>query len=504
MEQPQGYQDLLATMATIKDLEAASAVLGWDQETYMPEGAVAARADQLATLGMVAHQFMTSERTQQTIAAIPSYAEALDDRSRRVAATFARDVERATKLPSDLVEDGARTAALAQDAWRRARAASDFSIFQPLLERTVDLKLREIAILADGKAHPYDTLIDIYEPSMTVAQLTPVFERLQRGTTELLDRLRPVADRVDSSVLHRSYDGARQLSVARSIIGALGFQSDTGRVDLSSHPFCTSFSHTDVRLTTRIRENDLRSCLFGLIHEAGHGMYEQGIAPSLARTFSGTGASMGIHESQSLFWENVIARSEAFWHWAFPRLRDAFPDQLADQTPTSFYRAINRIEPSLNRVESDEVTYNLHIILRFEIERDLMDGSLRVADIPKRWNERMEQYLGVVPPNDAEGCLQDIHWSFGGIGYFPSYTLGKLYAAMEWKALTAVMPDASDKVANGTFEPILAWLRTNIHDGGRTETPVEILQRVTGRSLTEVDFMDAVVRKAEQVYGLNA
>jgi carboxypeptidase Taq len=335
-----------------------------------------------------------------------------------------------------------------------------------------------------------------------VEQLNPVFAALAQGTRELLAKLKPLTGTVNSDVLFRSYDKQQQLRFGTEIAQAIGFSMDAGRIDLSDHPFCTHFARTDVRLTTRIRENDVRSCLFGLIHEAGHGMYEQGVSAELAYTWSSQGASMGIHESQSLFWENVIGRSEEFWQWAFPRMRDAFPEQLADQTPESLYKAINVMQPTLNRVESDELTYNLHIILRFEMERDLMTGALAVKDIPTVWNEKMGTLLGVVPPDDAEGCLQDVHWSFGGIGYFPSYSLGKLYAAMLWTQLQQEMPAAADHVANGNFAPILSWLRTNIHDYGKTELPNEIIQRVCHRPLTESDFLAYVNSKATRVYGV--
>ena len=488
-------------MNLISDLGAATAVLGWDQETYMPDGAVAGRAEQMATLSSFIHDHITNADSASIVEDVKQELPSLTNCEQLVATTFIRDHDRALKLPSDLVQDQARTASMAQDAWKRARQASDFSIFQPLLEKTVELKRREAEII--GKAeHLYDNLLDSFEPGLTVATVTPVFDRLRIGTTALLREIEPNQVNVSDAVLYRTYDGDQQLLFASDIIRDLGFDFHTGRVDISAHPFCTSFGSTDVRLTTRIRPNDLRSCLFGLIHEAGHGMYEQGISPELARTFSGQGASMGIHESQSLFWENIIARSEEFWHWAFPRLRSVFPDQLKDQDVRSFYKSINKIQPSMNRVESDELTYNLHIILRFEIERDLIAGTIEVKDIPRVWNEKMEAALGITPANDAEGCLQDVHWSFGGIGYFPSYTLGKLYAAMEWNAMQKEMPNVREHVSNGNFAPILAWLRTNIHAYGRTEQPHEIIQRVAGRPLTEVDFLSNVGAKAHNVYGI--
>jgi carboxypeptidase Taq len=495
------YNDLQRVMNTAADLGAAAAVLGWDQETYMPEGAVQGRADQMGTLSTIIHETMTGPRASEIAARVRSEMTTYPERERRVSTVFLRDHDLSKKLPASHVEDLARTAAMAQDAWKRARSASDFSIFQPLLQHIVDLKRRESELLGPSD-HPYDVLLDQFEPGLTVAGLTPVFEELRRGTVELIRAIEPHQHSVSDEVLYRTYPPSEQQNAAVSIISQLGFDLSIGRVDLSAHPFCTNFGNRDVRLTTRIRPNDLRSCLFGLIHEAGHGMYEQGIADELNRTSAGGGASMGIHESQSLFWENVIARSEEFWTWALPILRQRFPDQLADQTPRTFYCAINTMRPSLNRVESDELTYNLHIILRFEIERDLIAGTLSVSDIPEVWNEKMRTSLGVVPPNDAEGCLQDVHWSFGGIGYFPSYTLGKLYAAMEWNAMQRAIPTVREQIVNGRFDEILSWLRTNIHAYGRTELPGEIIQRVTGRPLTAKDFLDYVGAKARDVYGI--
>jgi len=493
------YNQLLDVMRRSANLSAAASVLGWDQETYMPDGAVAARAEQLSTLSQMAHEVITSDAVGVLVDSVPEWICDCDDRQKRIVQRFVDDYRRTVKLPSELVVEQTRTASLAQDAWKRARAASDFSLFQPLLEKTVELKLRETEIVG-YEQHPYDALLDVFEPGMTVAQLTPVFDRLRTGTNELLRAVSSNAHRVSGNVLFRSYNGGQQLSFATDIVKQLGFDFNRGRVDLSTHPFCTTFDITDVRLTTRVRENDLRSCLFGLIHEAGHGMYEQGIDPVFSGTAAAQGASMGIHESQSLFWENVIARSEEFWQWCFPRLRAEFPEQLSDVGESDFFRAINQITPSLNRVESDEVTYNLHIILRFEIERDVLSGALTVADIPAAWNEKMQKSLGVVPENDAEGCLQDVHWSFGGIGYFPSYTLGKLYAAMQWKTMQEEMPSVRNDVANGNFSPIRSWLGDRIHRVGRSETPSEIIHRVTGRLLTETDFLSGVNERARHVY----
>ncbi|MCC6331289.1 MAG: carboxypeptidase M32 [Ignavibacteria bacterium] len=488
-------------MHTIRSLDSAMAILGWDQETYMPDGAAEARAEQISALAGLRHSHVTADETRKALEEAMAGAEALSPLQQGVVRQFANDVQRATKLPQKHVQEIAKASSLGQDAWKRARLSSDFTVFQPALERITELKRTEAEYLG-YEAHPYNAMLDLYEPGLSVQALNPVFDALAQGTRVLLDKIGPHTSSVHDAVLYRSYPKNEQLEFARSIVQQLGFSFETGRVDLSAHPFCTSFAITDVRLTTRVFENDLRSCLFGLIHESGHGMYEQGINRELEFTAVAEGASMGIHESQSLFWENIIARSEEFWVWAFPKLRDAFPDQLADQTPESFFKAVNAMRPSLNRVESDELTYNLHIILRFGIERDLMDGTLTVADIPEMWNAGMRNLLGVVPANDAEGCLQDVHWSFGGIGYFPSYTLGKLYGAMLWNSLKTEIPDVAAKISSGTFAPILSWLRTNIHQYGRTEKPAEIISRVCGRLLTEKDFLDYIGAKAACVYGV--
>ncbi len=495
------YQQATEIMNTVKDLNAASAVLGWDQETYMPDGAGMARAEQIATLDTLAHQAMTRTDTVELANKLSS-GDFESDTQARVAALFVKEVQRARKLPENLVRETSKACALAQESWKKARSADAFEIFAPDLHHLVQLKA-EAAELYGYEHNRYDALLDLFEPGMSVAQLRPVFDKLRAGTVDLLKKIEGHKDGVSNALLFKGYDKEKQLAFARFISESIGFNYENGRVDLSAHPFCTSFAQTDVRLTTRVFEDDIRSCLFGLIHETGHGMYEQGIAPGLGRTFASDGASMGIHESQSLFWENVIARSEEFWNWALPSMKDYFPEQLSGVTPFDMYKAINIIEPSLIRIEADEVTYNLHIIIRFEIEEALINGTLNVEDVPAVWNAKMQEYLGVQPQSNAKGCLQDIHWSFGGFGYFPSYTLGKLYAAMLRKALLRDLPNVSDDIRRGHFAPILAWLRDSIHVHGKTMLPSELIMKISGKSLSEADFLEYVEAKAQRVYGLN-
>jgi carboxypeptidase Taq len=343
-------------------------------------------------------------------------------------------------------------------------------------------------------------LIEEFEPGMTASQLRPIFDRLKEGTQRLLGKIADANSDLTDGVLFTDYDQTAQMEYARKIITKLGFNFETGRVDLSAHPFCTSFGSTDVRLTTRIYRDDLRSCLFGLVHEAGHGMYEQGFDPKFARTDLANGISMGIHESQSLLWENMVARSEPFWQWAFPSLQETFPQQLGGMTAFDFYRAVNVMRPSFIRVEADELTYNLHIILRYEIEDALIGGRMEVSDVPGVWNAKMNEYLGITPADDAEGCLQDVHWSFGGFGYFPSYTLGKLYAAMFMNAARAEIADLDGRFASGEFSELLGWLRRNIHQWGKVKTASQLVMDVCGRPLTEEDFLGYLDAKIDRVY----
>jgi carboxypeptidase Taq len=499
------FSALLERSRTLADLNAANAVLNWDQETYMPQGAAEIRAEQISTLSALVHQMTVDPGYVGLLDDVNAEAAggALEEWERRAVREAIRTRDHALKLPEELVREIARVTSLAQHAWKKARVESNFGHFAEILSRLVDLKRRE-AELYGYRENIYDALIDLFEPGMTVSQLRPVFDQLRDGTRRLLQKIADSGSDVDDAILFTGYDKEKQLAFSRDTVQRLGFDFNTGRIDLSAHPFCTSFGISDVRLTTRIYTDDLRSCLFGLIHESGHGMYEQGIDPAYARTPVGAAISMGIHESQSLFWENMIGRSEPFWNWCFPRLRSVFPEQLASIAPFEFFRAINVMKPSFIRVEADELTYNLHIILRFEIEEALINGTIDVADIPAVWNEKMQTYLGIVPPNDAVGCLQDVHWSFGGFGYFPSYTLGKLYAAMFFKQMSSDLADVNGQIERGEFGGILSWLRENIHRCGLTKTAGELVQDVCGKPLGAVDFLEYVESKIDRVYAQQA
>jgi carboxypeptidase Taq len=493
------FDRFLERARTIADLGAASSTLNWDQETLMPPKAATGRAEQLATIDSLIHTMVTSEEYGELIAALTGDGQGLESWQRSALREARRNRDRATKLPTDFVAELSRTQSLGQHAWKEAREKSDFALFAPILEKLVELKRREAAYYGADE-NLYDALIDDYEPGMTVRQLAPVFERLKEGTSALLKRISDSGVSIDNSFWYREFEGPTQLEVARNIVERLGFDFGAGRVDLSAHPFCTSFGIDDVRLTTRIRPEEPAACIYGLIHEAGHGMYEQGIDRRFARTPLATGVSMGIHESQSLFWENMIGRSEAFWTWAFPIVSKAFPKQLSGLDPHRMFRAVNVMKPSFIRVEADELTYNLHIVMRYELENSLINGEMEVAQIPSEWNRRMDKYLGIVPPNDALGCLQDVHWSFGLFGYFPSYTLGKLYSAMFFNQMQREVPDLAGSISRGDFSVVLGWLREKIHHLGRSVTATELVTKVCARPLTEVDFLDYISDKISRVY----
>ncbi len=496
------FQRYLDKTRSLADINAATAVLSWDQETYMPQGAAMGRAEQLSTLSALVHQMSVDGEYRALLEELRQSTE-LEEWQRHAVRESSRDQDLARKLPEEHVREFARATSLAHHAWKQARAESNFSLFADALTQLVELKRREAGYYGFTE-NPYDALIDLYEPGMTVAQLRPVFERLLEGTRAILTRINESEASVDDTILYRHYDKERQLEFARRTVATLGFDFNTGRVDLSAHPFCTSFAPSDVRLTTRVYEDDMRTCLFGLIHEAGHGMYEQGFDERFARTPLASGTSMGIHESQSLFWENMVARSQPFWNWAFPELQSTFKESLADVTATDFYRAINVVKPSFIRIEADELTYNMHIIIRFEIEEALISGRMEVADIPAVWNRKMEEYLGITPANDAEGCLQDIHWSFGGFGYFPSYTLGKLYAAIFYSQVVSEIPDLEEQIARGEFAPLLAWLRGKVHIWGKCRRASELVMEICGKPLSAEPFLDYMTAKVGRVYDLPA
>jgi carboxypeptidase Taq len=495
--------DLKQRLGRIEDLKAAANVLSWDQETYMPPGGADARAHQLSTLQTLAHDAFVSDETGTLL---NRAAEAVDvedpmDADASLVRVARRDYERDRKLPSTLVAELSRTVSQAKEAWKKARKADDFAAFAPLLRRVVELNVEKAeAIGYDDE--PYDALLDEYEPGMTTAAVAETFRTLREELVPIVDAIAD-AEPIDEAVLHRTYPVEQQKSFGQSVIRDLGYDFDRGREDVSAHPFTTSFSTGDVRLTTRYQDSYFSAAFFSTLHEAGHGLYEQGIDPSLDRTPLADGTSLGMHESQSRLYENLVGRSRPFWRYYFGPLQDAFPDALADTDPEAFYRAVNRVDPSLIRVESDEVTYNLHIMLRFELERGLVSGRLDVDDLPDLWREKMDEYLGVVPDTNADGVLQDVHWSLGAIGYFPTYALGNLMSVQWMDQIRDDIPDLDAQTASGTFGSLLDWLRRHVHRHGRKRTAMELLEDVTGETLSAEPWLAYIRQKFGELYDLN-
>ncbi len=503
-------EPLTIKLLEIQRINSAASVLSWDQETYMPAGGGTARADQIATLQGIAHQKLVSPDIESLLTdwvdpntghAVDQPGDTWDEPSRALLREVWRDFSRAKKLPSDFVMTLSRECSLAQQVWVEAKEQSSFKLFLPNLQRVLALK-REEAQYLGYRDSPYDALLDTYEPGSTIAALRPLFAQVKARLVPLLKNITNSPAHVDDGVLFHTYDQARQLEFGRLVLIAMGYDFKRGRLDLSAHPFTTSFHPTDVRVTTRVYEQELQSCLFSCIHEGGHGLYDQGLDPRYYGTPLGDSVSLGIHESQSRMWENCVGRSRAFWRFFYPILQQEFHHQLRSVDMEQFYVAINRVKPSLIRVEADELTYNLHIMLRFEIEQDLIEGRTQAEDLPGIWNAKMKEYLGIVPTNDADGVLQDVHWSFGAFGYFPTYTLGNLYAVQFYEQARLEIPHLEDEIAAGHLLVLRRWLEQKIHRWGRTFTPDQLAQRVTGKSLSPEPFLTYVERKYGELYRL--
>jgi carboxypeptidase Taq len=492
-------------LGTAHDLGMAAAVLRWDQETYMPPGGAAARAEQLATLGQLAHEYFTADEVGALLDDLAAHEAELDhdsDEASLIRVTR-REYDRARRVPADLVGEIARATSLAQGEWVKARAASDFARFQPALETNIELRQRWASYFdVPDDGHIYDPLLDSYEPGMTTAQVKTVFDGVRPELVELTAAIAANQDAVEDGLLNQPYDEGTQWAFSLELARGLGYDFERGRQDKSAHPFTTSFSIDDVRITSRITPDFPASCWFGTVHETGHALYEQNIDPSLGRTPLGGGTSMAVHESQSRLYENNVARGRPFWEHYFPQAQSHFPKQLGGASLDDFYRAINRSGPSLIRVEADEVTYGLHIILRFELEQAMMAGEVRAADLPELWNAKVQEFLGLSPPNDAQGVLQDIHWSLALFGYFPTYLLGSILAVQVYEAAKAALPGLEDGYTRGEFAPLLGWLRENVHQHGSKFTLPELSERVTGEQLSSEPYADYLRAKFGEVYGL--
>ncbi|MDR0403607.1 MAG: carboxypeptidase M32 [Treponema sp.] len=496
-------------------LSKAAAVLHWDEETCLPPLAVEERAEQLAVLEGLAHEKLTGPETGELLDRCREDLRVRCGESPsgndRFAADFLRvlerDYRRAVKLPPDFVRDSARAEGLSQAAWIKARKNSDFSAFAPHLEKmlTYARKRAEYWGFGSGSRNAgaastaYDGLLDSFEPGMGEAEIDAVFGPLKERLQKLLRKI-AASPKPDDGFLHLDYDLNSQREFSRELLDGLGFDRRRGRLDESAHPFTTTLGYNDVRVTTRYAQNDPMSGIFSLIHESGHAFYELALDPALKASCLAEGVSMGIHESQSRLWENVIGRSRAFWEGWFPAFKSRFSGQLAGVELPGFYRAVNAAGPSLIRTEADEVSYSLHIILRFELERRLVSGGLSVEDAPAAWNAAFGELFGLEVPNDAAGILQDVHWSMGAFGYFPSYALGNLYALQFWKKCTADIPRIETLLARREYAEIHGWLGEKIHAFGRRLLPAELLERVTGETLSALPFLEYLETKYAELY----
>jgi carboxypeptidase Taq len=491
---------LLDRWSEFHDLTRAGQILEWDQETNLPEGGTPARSEHLATLARVSHEKLVSRDFRRALKAAES-GNGLSPRERAMVREARREHDRAAKIPSTLVEELSRAESRALAAWRKAYRESRWSDFESHLVTIVRLK-RRVADAVGYADTPYDAHLDVFEPGATVKQLDPLLGELREATIPLVRKIAAARRRPDGSILLRKFPRDAQLAFGRMVVEALGFDFTKGRIDLSTHPFCSGFATGDVRLTTRVFEDDLKPCLFGLIHEAGHGLYEQGLDEKLQRTPIGPAVSLGIHESQSRLWENIVGRSLPFWRHFLPRLKEAFPGQLDGVTVEAFQFAVNEVAPSFIRVEADEVTYNLHVILRYEIEKGLFDGSIKPQRVPDVWNRKMKELLGIVPERDADGALQDVHWSAGLVGYFPTYSLGNLYAAQLWDRVKRDLPDLEKGIERGELRPLREWLRRKIHRAGREWPAAELVRRATGKAPDPRHFVSYVTAKYGELYDL--
>lgn len=497
------YQDVREAAKQIALLASIQASLEWDERTMLPPEGSEYRAEQATLLSGMVHTRWTDPKFVAQVGELAELAKA-EPSDGDVAATarrLKRKVDKKTKLPQSLVEELTRTAVLGQHAWEAAKKNNDFPAFEPLLTKMLGLKRQEAEALGYADV-PYDALLDDYEPEEKTANVARVLSGLRERLVPLVAAIGGAKKRPDATVLCGHFPAARQEALGRHAAEAIGFDFRRGRLDVTAHPFCTSLGPNDHRITTRYLEDNVGSALFGILHESGHAIYEQGLPPEHFGQPLGEAVSLGIHESQSRLWENQVGRSLAFWKWLYPRAQAEFPEQLGKTPLAAFHFAINQVQPSLIRIEADEATYNLHILVRFELEQALLAGDLPVSDLPGAWNDRYRQYLGIVPPTDAMGVLQDVHWSAGLVGYFPTYALGNLYAATFFAQAAADLGDLDEQIARGEFAPLRQWLRTKIHRHGQRYSAAELVERVTGRPLSPEPLMRHLETRLKPLYGL--
>lgn len=496
------YSRLRAHVRRAAILESVGNVLGWDERCLMPPAGVEHRAEQIGLLAGMAHDLMVTPEVGEWLESLAA-SPLIEDPASDAAVTIRelrREYQRQSRLPRALVEELTKAATRGQSIWQEARKRSDYARFRPALERMLQLKREEADAL--GGPSRYDALLDTYEPGESTAHLSSVLGALREALVPLVGAIAASPRKPDIGLLERDYPVDVQAQFGQEAAARIGFDFTRGRLDVTAHPFCLDLGPHDCRITTRYDARFFNAGLFGILHEAGHGIYEQGLSSAEYGLPLGRYVSTGIHESQSRLWENLIGRSREFWTWLFPQAQRAFPAALTGVPLEAFYFAINDVRPSLIRVEADEATYNLHILIRFELERDLIEDRLTVADLPAAWNTRYREYLGLNPPDDGQGVLQDIHWSAGLVGYFPTYALGNLYAAQFFDRADRDLGGLAAQVARGEFEPLRSWLRTNIHQHGRRFSAGALVEWVTGAALSHGPLIGYLRRKYEPLYGL--
>ncbi len=493
------YAEYRALSQKAADFNNAAAVLSWDQETYMPPKGFALRGRQLATLATAAHEILTSERYAQLLKTLTADDRLSEEEQINIARSL-EDYQKAHKLSPQFVEALSLQTTLCFEAWTKAKESNDFSIFEGPLQQMIDLK-REQARLYGFEKHPYDALLDDYEKGATVAMLDPVFENLKAALLPLLEKIE-ATPQVSDALFGGHFDKDIQFRFTEAVLRQMGYDFEAGRQDYAAHPFSISFGPEDARITTRADEKNLAYMLWSSIHEGGHALYEQGLPLAQYGLPLGAACSLSIHESQSRLWENNVGRSRAFASVFYPQLQAHFRESLAGYSEEDFFRAANRVAPSLIRTEADELTYHFHVAIRYEIEKAIFSGNLEARDLPAAWAAGYQKYLGITPPNDRLGVLQDVHWSHGSFGYFPTYTLGSLYAAQFFEKASNEIPELEAQFSKGDFSALLYWLRENIHQYGRRFTSEELCRRITGSGLSSVPFIRYLQNKMAHVYGV--
>ncbi len=499
------FEHLMSLSKQIRILEGVTSLLDWDQETYMPEGSSSIRAEQLKTLAGITHRLKTGKKYGNALSKLIEIktgaynTQSISLQQKAALREWRRDYLHNTALPTKFIEDLTQLTSQAIVAWRSAKKNNAFLQFAPFLEKIVSMN-RKKADLLGFKEHPYDALLDQYEPEMTTKEVSSLFNSLRQALTPLLKKIENKP--VNNEFLHGKWDHMKQIAFGKQILNQMGFPLKYGRLDESVHPFSSASHPTDSRITTRIHPTSLMSNIFAVLHEAGHGLYEMGLPTEWYGTPLGDSRSLGVHESQSRWWETRIGMSRPFWKYFFPILQETFKGAIKDVSFDAFYQAINKVNPSFIRIEADELTYPLHVILRFEIERGLIEGSIKIREIPEIWNSKMKEYLGITPSTYEEGCLQDIHWSMGGIGYFPTYTLGNIYASHLFETFQSENPSWEKKIENGELIFVKDWLGEKIHRHGKFYGSKELIEQASGKELSSKAYLDYLSTKFTKLYKL--